>query len=58
VYRIGAANDESVLYTFCQQAGCTDGATPIGVIPVGGSLFGVTERGGKKNDGVVFELTP
>jgi uncharacterized repeat protein (TIGR03803 family) len=58
VYRIGAANDESVLYTFCQQAGCKDGATPIGVISVGGSLFGVTQRGGNKNDGVVFELTP
>jgi len=58
IYRIGAANDETVLYTFCQLAGCKDGASPVGVIAAGNSLFGVTQRGGNKNDGVVFELTP
>jgi uncharacterized repeat protein (TIGR03803 family) len=59
VYRIGVANQETVLYTFCQQAACTDGAAPVGVILGNtGTLFGVTQRGGNKNDGVVFELTP
>jgi hypothetical protein len=59
VYRIGAGNDETVLYTFCQQPSCTDGAVPVGVIlGNNGALFGVTQRGGRKNDGVVFELTP
>jgi len=59
VYRIGASNDETVLYTFCQQPACTDGAAPVGVIlGNNGALFGVTQRGGNKNDGVVFELAP
>lgn len=59
VYRIGVSNDETVLYTFCQVAGCADGAGPVGVIAgAGGVLFGVTQHGGKKDDGVVFELTP
>ena len=56
VYRIGVSNDETILYTFCQKAGCTDGAAPVGVIPSRHALFGVTQRGGDRNDGVVFEL--
>ena len=59
IYRIGVNNKQDVLYAFCQEANCTDGAVPLGVI-VGprNKLFGVTQRGGKRNGGVVFELAP
>jgi uncharacterized repeat protein (TIGR03803 family) len=59
IYRVGVSNDETVLHTFCQQPACTDGAVPLGVVvDRAGNLFGTTQRGGKRNDGVVFELTP
>jgi uncharacterized repeat protein (TIGR03803 family) len=59
IYRVGVSNDETVLHTFCAEPGCTDGAVPLGVIvDRAGNLFGTTQRGGNKNDGVVFELTP
>jgi uncharacterized repeat protein (TIGR03803 family) len=48
---------EKVLYSFCNQAGCADGADPIaGLVrdKKSGSLFGAAPGG----YGVVFELTP
>lgn len=59
VYRVGASGAEEVLYRFCQAANCTDGSLPVGVIAGrAGSFFGVTEHGGDKGDGVIFQLTP
>jgi uncharacterized repeat protein (TIGR03803 family) len=48
---------ESVLYAF---KGKTDGALPQStlVFDANGNLFGTTFRGGLKNQGTVFELTP
>jgi uncharacterized repeat protein (TIGR03803 family) len=51
---------EKVLYNFCSQTQCADGATPAGrlVFDAGGNLFGLTTRGGNANSGTAFELSP
>jgi uncharacterized repeat protein (TIGR03803 family) len=59
IYAVGAAHEEVVEHTFCQEADCTDGSLPLGVVVDGaGNIFGATERGGHRNDGVLYELTP
>jgi uncharacterized repeat protein (TIGR03803 family) len=54
----GTGWSQTVLYSFCAQTGCADGADPSsGVIMDGaGNLYGTTETGGKNGNGVVFEL--
>jgi uncharacterized repeat protein (TIGR03803 family) len=51
---------ETVLYSFCSQSNCTDGAGPsAGVIQdAQGNLYGTTYGGGPNGGGVVFKLTP
>jgi uncharacterized repeat protein (TIGR03803 family) len=56
---------ETVLYTFCSQNNCSDGALPeAGLINVNGVLYGTTGSGGDTGSscsggcGVVFELDP
>jgi len=55
---------ETVLYNFCAQTNCADGATPEGPVTVGpdGALYGTTATGGvgavTPNSGTVFRLTP
>jgi uncharacterized repeat protein (TIGR03803 family) len=51
---------EKVLYSFCQQADCTDGQYPeAGLIEdASGNLYGATDEGGAYGEGVVFELAP
>lgn len=60
-----AANQYSVLYDFCSQPSCADGANPQPgrmIMDVNGNLYGMTNSGGAHgsggNDGkgVVFEL--
>ncbi len=48
-----------VLYSFCSEPGCADGANPAAglVMDKAGNLYGTTEGGGF-NGGTVFELTP
>jgi uncharacterized repeat protein (TIGR03803 family) len=59
----------SVLYHFCQRAGCSDGITPVGGLTYFGAetgapydktskLFGTTAEGGRQNNGTVFSLRP
>ena len=48
-----------VLYAFCAQSGCADGATPTSLIADGaGHLFGTAYLGGANAQGVIFELAP
>jgi uncharacterized repeat protein (TIGR03803 family) len=64
----GGSWTESVLYSFCSLAHCSDGSFPVdGVIfDTAGNLYGTTSFGGNSNFncngnpscGVVFELTP
>jgi len=50
---------ETVLYVFCSQQNCTDGAEPFaGLIDVKGILYGTTRSGGAGDWGTVFELDP
>lgn len=51
---------ETVLYTFCSQANCTDGAEPWAglIFDHSGNLYGTTIAGGTGLLGTVFELSP
>ena len=56
VFRLTAAGDETVLYSF---KGGTDGSYPVaGLINAGGVLYGTTQTGGAHGLGTVFEITP
>ena len=53
------AQNESALYTFCQQSQCPDGALPNAIaIDPAGNLYGTSVQGGDKNQGTIFEITP
>ncbi|HEY2447109.1 MAG TPA: choice-of-anchor tandem repeat GloVer-containing protein [Rhizomicrobium sp.] len=61
VFEIGTSMQ--VLYSFCGQVNCPDGASPIAPLALDGSgdLFGTTNLGGNGppgGAGVAFELTP
>lgn len=58
LFRISGA-DEQVLHSFCSEANCTDGQTPVGNVieDSPGNLFGVTIGGGKNGVGVLFEYS-
>jgi uncharacterized repeat protein (TIGR03803 family) len=55
---------EKLLYSFCSQSNCADGATPdAGLIDVNGKLYGTTEYGGGTGCnglgcGTVFSVDP
>src|SRR5271166_6440396 len=56
----GSSNwTEAVLYDFCSQSGCTDGADPKAGLVIGqsGELYG-TAAGGTYGGGVIYKLTP
>jgi uncharacterized repeat protein (TIGR03803 family) len=51
---------ETVLYSFCSQPSCSDGAFPFAGL-IGdeqGAFYGTTAGGGVGNNGTVFKLTP
>jgi uncharacterized repeat protein (TIGR03803 family) len=67
VFELTPEGEETVLYSFCAQSGCTDGERPTAalVFDGNGNLYGTTYGGGAFNGcgsdygcGVVFELTP
>jgi uncharacterized repeat protein (TIGR03803 family) len=51
---------EKVLYSFCPQSYCPDGASPLAglILDAAGNLYGTTWLGGAYGLGTVFELTP
>lgn len=60
VFKITPAGEQTTLYRFCQQIGCTDGEYPnAGVIQGSdGNFYGTTYYGGASGWGTVFKLTP
>jgi uncharacterized repeat protein (TIGR03803 family) len=64
VFKITPAGKYTVLYTFCSQTNCTDGANPADGLTQGsdGSFYGTTEYGGTGagglRQGIAFKLTP
>jgi uncharacterized repeat protein (TIGR03803 family) len=60
VFKLTPEGKETVLYSFCLQTNCADGAEPVAdlIFDREGNLYGTTHYGGANNDGVVFELTP
>jgi uncharacterized repeat protein (TIGR03803 family) len=59
VFKFAPDGTETVLYSFCAIAGCTDGATPYAplVADGAGNLYGTTTAGGA-GYGTVFKLAP
>ncbi|MGD0190966.1 MAG: choice-of-anchor tandem repeat GloVer-containing protein [Rhizomicrobium sp.] len=57
LFKITPGGTESVLYSFCAQPACADGANPVGGLTADthGNFFGVTGGGSTYGDGVVFE---
>lgn len=49
-----------LLYRFCSERGCADGALPYADVTFdkSGAMYGTTYEGGAHNHGVVFKLTP
>jgi uncharacterized repeat protein (TIGR03803 family) len=48
-----------VVYSFCSQQNCADGALPpAGLINAGGVLYGTTQKGGSSGNGTVFSFDP
>jgi uncharacterized repeat protein (TIGR03803 family) len=51
---------ETVLYNFCSQPNCNDGANPLAslITDNSGALYSTTFNNGSGNKGTVFKLTP
>ena len=58
VFSVNAtAGVETVLYSFCNQPSCADGANPAaGLIDLSGTLYGTTSKGGASGGGTVFSV--
>jgi hypothetical protein len=65
IFRFTPKTKETILYTFCSEAHCTDGNGPLGLAQdKTGNIYGVTTWGGNNTCtdnpgcGVIFEITP
>jgi uncharacterized repeat protein (TIGR03803 family) len=60
VFRIAPDGAETVIYAFCAQTNCTDGASPWSALIADkeGNLYGTTTEGGNPAGGTVFRLAP
>jgi uncharacterized repeat protein (TIGR03803 family) len=64
VFKITSEGVFTTLYSFCSQAGCTDGANPAAGLLLGtdGNFYGTTyvggANGGATSGGTVFRITP
>jgi uncharacterized repeat protein (TIGR03803 family) len=63
VFKVTPSGKYTVLYTFCSQTNCTDGANPYAglVQAADGNFYGTTQAGGQGivfPEGVVFKITP
>lgn len=58
-YKLTPEGDLTTLYTFCPNAGCSDGQAPRGIILASdGNFYGATEVGGKFGQGTIFSISP
>jgi uncharacterized repeat protein (TIGR03803 family) len=59
VFKVTAAGTLTVVYSFCVQSYCADGAEPYGGLVQGsdGNFYGTTFYGGAYYDGEVFKVT-
>jgi uncharacterized repeat protein (TIGR03803 family) len=68
VFKLTTTSGFTVLYTFCSQQNCADGAAPLGVLAQGtdGNFYGTTSQGGANTScgsggasgcGTVFKIT-
>ncbi len=60
VFKITLSGNPTVLYNFCSQTNCTDGAEPSAPLVQGsdGNFCGTTLYGGANGAGVIFKITP
>jgi uncharacterized repeat protein (TIGR03803 family) len=62
VFKVTPDGNLTTIYSFCSQGGdeCTDGYYPTAGLVQGndGKFYGTTSRGGAKNAGTVFSITP
>ncbi len=60
VFKMTAGGTLITLYSFCPQAGCSDGSDPDAGLALGsdGNFYGVTTGGGANASGTVFKITP
>jgi uncharacterized repeat protein (TIGR03803 family) len=65
VFQINSTGNLTMLYSFCAQTGCTDGATPRAALSLAmdGSFYGTTTERGTSNNclggcGTVFRIAP
>jgi uncharacterized repeat protein (TIGR03803 family) len=60
VFKLAPEGKYTVLYSFCEQNGCSDGALPNAglIFDRKGDVYGTTLEGGARGSGVVFKLTP
>lgn len=65
IFKLARDGAEAVLYSFCSQTNCTDGAVPYAAVTLdgAGNLYGTTVEGGGSSNctggcGTVFKLAP
>ncbi|HEY6271419.1 MAG TPA: choice-of-anchor tandem repeat GloVer-containing protein [Terriglobales bacterium] len=70
VFEITPAGNLTIIYNFCSQTNCTDGATPVAGLTRAsdGNFYGTTKQGGANNSslcyygaagcGTIFKITP
>lgn len=60
VFKITPSGTLTLLYSFCANSGCADGAYPSSVLvqATDGNFYGTTNDGGAHGQGTVFKITP
>jgi uncharacterized repeat protein (TIGR03803 family) len=60
VFQLTPSGTLTILYSFCNQAGCADGEAPYAGVIQGndGNFYGTTFEAGAMGVGTVFQLTP
>src|SRR3984885_3934102 len=59
IFKLTLVGKETVLYNFCLQSGCPDGAYPGWLTQASdGNFYSETYGGGTYNSGTIFKITP